>query len=514
MNNWQYHNNKMLELKKVYNKVSKQTQNKLQEIFNSFNIDFNNLYNIADNKIKNRLNTYIEEWKDKGLLTGYFGMLAKSIYNRTRVKNSEILELLIYSAYIEEQNKLEETELNIIKDDVNYYYIQGQEEAIKAQENKKEASIIPDAIFLSMLDMANYNGLTWKQHIETTMQYNAQQIYKQAIINIQQQKGLEIDSNEFQRIIQQQNRQKLNINGDKISGAVDLNLIGLNNLAKVEGIKVFDKNAKVQFISDRCDNVTPMCMNMDRMIFNINDWNEFIRYTGTSVKDIRQEKVRVFGLVKGVNAPPINNFFHWCHSYIIYLPPVEKEDNIPKMKSLINKGLKTYNNKELRQLAKETNNIANKYTTNKSKWSGKLIIDNKNIPGKLWSCNIRINNETAPHILLHEQLHAHSISYYDKDIYKKYADIEEATVQLYTQEISKKENIPIIASAYDENVNILKEINNKTHIGKDNFEFAKILFEKPVNQRIDFLEDRIYDIMQQGNIQEYVDLNNLLDKLR
>ena len=180
----------------------------------------------------------------------------------------------------------------------------------------------------------------------------------------------------------------------------------------------------------------------------------------------------------------------------------------------MNKGLKVYTNKELRQIAKETNNIANKYTTNKSKWSGKLIIDNKNTPGKLWSCNIRINNETAPHILLHEQLHAHSISYYNKDIYDKYADIEEATVQLYAQEISKKEGIHIIQSAYDDNVNILKEINNKAHIGENDFEFAKILFEKPVNQRIDFLEDKIYDIMQSGNIQEYIELNNLLDNFR
>ena len=45
------------------------------------------------------------------------------------------------------------------------------------------------------------------------MQYNAQQIYKQVILNIQQQKDLEIDSNEFQIII---NRQNKNIIAKKI----------------------------------------------------------------------------------------------------------------------------------------------------------------------------------------------------------------------------------------------------------------------------------------------------------
>ena len=68
MEYWQYHNSKMLELKKIYNRISKQTQNKLQDIFDSFNIDFEHLYNIADNKTKKKINTYIEEWKDKGLL--------------------------------------------------------------------------------------------------------------------------------------------------------------------------------------------------------------------------------------------------------------------------------------------------------------------------------------------------------------------------------------------------------------------------------------------------------------
>lgn len=154
---------------------------------------------------------------------------------------------------------------------------------------------------------------------------------------MQQQKDLKIDSSEFQTIINRQNNQKLNINNDKISGAMDLQMIGLNNLAKVEGIKSVDKNARVKFVSDKCDNVTPMCMNMDGMIFNVNDYNDFTRYIGTSLKDIRQEKLHIFGLIQGINLPPINNFFHWCHSYIMYLPPVEKQEkteynlDIPKI---------------------------------------------------------------------------------------------------------------------------------------------------------------------------------------
>lgn len=57
---WKVHDNYMRQLKQLYNKTSKQTQNKLQELLDTFNFTTENIYNIADNKIKKRINTYIE----------------------------------------------------------------------------------------------------------------------------------------------------------------------------------------------------------------------------------------------------------------------------------------------------------------------------------------------------------------------------------------------------------------------------------------------------------------------
>lgn len=147
----------MQKLKIIYQKTNKQTQNRLQELFDTFNFISENIYNIADNKTKKRINTYIEQWKEQGLLknNNYFTVLANNIYKRTRVKNSEILELLIYSAYIEEQNKLEEQEKQIMHEDTNYYYEEGQKEVNK----KKKSSIIPMALFLALLDQPNYSRI-------------------------------------------------------------------------------------------------------------------------------------------------------------------------------------------------------------------------------------------------------------------------------------------------------------------------------------------------------------------
>lgn len=362
----------MQKMKIIYQRISRQTQNKLQEIFDTFNFTSENIYNIADNKTKRRINTYIEQWKEQGLLknNSYFTVLANNIYKRTRVNNSEILELLIYSAYIEEQNKLEKQEKQIMYEDANYYYKQGQQEVNK----KKKPSMIPMALFLALLDQPNYSGFNWKQYIEATIRYNTQQIYKQVILNMQQQKDLEIDSNEFQTIINRQNNQKLNINNDKISGAMDLQMIGLNNLSKVEGIKsVTENNTKVRFIGISDERQTQMCKSLDNQEFYIHDWNEFKRYSKTNDSIV---KCRCYGLVIGLNCPPIDDGFHFCRSMIMYLPPVEKQEkteynlDIPKI------------SKEVKQILSNTKlnsnvkRLFNKYLTS----DNTEIKNNLNVP--------------------------------------------------------------------------------------------------------------------------------------
>lgn len=277
-------------------------------------------------------------------------MLAKKIYSRTRVKNSEILELLIYSAYIEEQSKLEESELNIFKDVASFYYEQGQEEVNQTLPKKKQVSVIPDAIFLTLLDMPNSKGYTWKQYIEAIIKYNADQIYRQCVINIQQNKENKIDDDIFQNLIKKQQNAKLCINEDKISGDVDLTLIGLNNQAKMQGIYSFDDKAKCKFVSIEDEATTKECQSLNGQEFYIHDWNEFYRY---SKKNDNMVKYRCYGLVTGLNLPPINDGFHWCRSWIIYLPPLEKEEKME------------YNKLELPIGENDLNSLLNKSKVNK-----------------------------------------------------------------------------------------------------------------------------------------------------
>lgn len=233
----------------------------------------------------------------------------------------------------------------------------GQQEVNQTLPKKKRklVSVIPDAIFLALLDTPNVKGYVWNEYIESIIKYNADQIYRQAIIDLQQQKELDITNDIYQNLIKRQNNSRLNVNGDKISGDIDLTLIGINNQAKLEGIYSFDDKAEVEFISIEDDKRTEMCKSLHGQKFKAHDWNEFKRYSKVNDSIV---KYKCYGLVVGLNCPPINDGFHWCRSYIIYLPSVEKEqkkeyntvDYIRKNKYTNSKNLDTNIKKALKLL--------------------------------------------------------------------------------------------------------------------------------------------------------------------
>ena len=484
---WEQHDNYMKQLKQLYNKTSRQTQNRLQEIFDTFKFTSENIYNIADNKTKKRINTYIEQWKEQGLLkkNNYFTVLANNIYNRSRVKNSEILELLIYSAYIEEQNKLKEQEKQIMYEDANYYYEQGQKEVNK----KKKPSILAMALFLALLDQPNYSGFNWKQYIEATIQYNTQQIYKQCLINIVQNKENNIDNIEFQNIIKRQQSTKLNINGDKISGAVDLQMIGLNNLTKVEGIKeVAEDNSKVRFIAVEDDKTTLMCDSLNNQEFYINKENTFDRYYGETQKELTMQRVRCNGLILGLNLPPIQHHFHYCRSYIVYLPPVEKQEKTRYNDIEYPSYIRLNVNKNYRPES-EINKIVNAIT--KLPYNIRNLIEDTNYEvfseGKVYRNNNKIRN-----------------SFYDRKEDKIYI--------IDGEDLTEGEVIHEIGHAIETKLNILNDIEyiKIRNVGLESYNKASIKYNEELGMNgiknekfISDLQGKIYDKDLQGNLRTY-----------
>lgn len=149
---------------------------------------------------------------------------------------------------------------------------------------------------------------------------------------------------------------------------------------------------------------------------------------------------------------------------------------------------------EIERMAKETDAIVGKHTSKPSKWSGRIdFLDGSEgyAAAKEWSCNISARLDIKEHQLIHEHLHARSISYYDKETYVKHQSMEELSIEMFSREICKETGIDIVYAEPYEGVKYLYEINSIAKVRKTDYEFAKNLFEVPITERANWLEQQI-----------------------
>lgn len=170
---------------------------------------------------------------------------------------------------------------------------------------------------------------------------------------------------------------------------------------------------------------------------------------------------------------------------------------------------------ESRKLAEKYDVLIDKYVSRPSKWSGAVVISDKGYTCKKWGCDIAVHLEDCPNIaILHELLHARSLSYYPKEVYYANRAIEEATAQFLAEEICKREGIPVVISkSYEHWVNILREFNRKTNIYHSELEFAQDLIEQPLYERIDWLIEKARTFIidkSGGTLSDLIDLTSRL----
>ena len=331
---WSNTDKLLREFNVKYQKLSNQLKNNLQMTFDSLNLNSGNIFQYATSEQKRKIDIMIEEWQDDGLLNGYFRYLANSIHNRKRIKNSEILYLLICKCYLKQRVKLDEYESDLFKQIANTEYQEAQREIYELNKKKDKPINISKHLLLSLLAFSNSKGYVWSDYIQATILNNTEQIHRQAIIDFQQNHKITVDRNIYESILNSQRKRYLNINRDKISGDLDVQVTSLTNNSLIEGYKEVDKNAKVRFIAEMDQRTTEMCKSLDNQIFYVNDWNTFQRYSHDDGKVVNY---KVFGLVAGVNLPPINNHFHWCRSTVTY------QTDMPR--DMLNKKLMSWNEK-------------------------------------------------------------------------------------------------------------------------------------------------------------------------
>ena len=336
MDRWNTTDEMLKEILKKYNKLNKITQDEIQSVFKSYDFNKDNLFSIADRKTLNRVNRIINSYVEENEIDTYTKYRINKIYGKSRIKNNEILDFLIFICFLKERNKLSNYENKMFQELANIEYRKAQDEVYNLKSERKEIVSLENGKVNEIISKPNPKGYIWWDYIMATILYNSNQIYRQALIDIQQNKTLDIASDIYQNLLKSQRNKYLSIRDDGIiSGDLELESLYLVNSSIKEGYLKADSKAKVKFIAEIDKRTTDMCDSLNNQIFNVNDWNTYQRY---SADDGRIVTYKTFGLEVGANLPPINNHFHWCRSTIVYQLDMPREE--------INKNLQTWDEKK------------------------------------------------------------------------------------------------------------------------------------------------------------------------
>lgn len=326
---WNYTDLKLKDYLRIYKKTNLRTQDNIQDIFNGIDFNYMDLNKPISNDQRKKLSRIVDEWKQLELLKGYFEYKTIEILNKRYITNQEMLSILLWGAYVKERNQLNEYEKVLFTEIGQDLYKQGIYE-IKPTK-KKKWSLAWEYIW-SMLCLPNVKGSSWITYIEALALTNAQEIERQTIIQLQQNKKPNIEDDVFKSILKKQQNRYISINDDKISGALDSQVVEIANKSLLKaGEDVGQKKLRARFIAEIDDRTTKMCDGMNNMLFYVNDWNRFYRYSDDDKKNVLYT---IKGLEVGANLPPINNHFHYCRSTITYLTEMKYNELIAEYNQL------------------------------------------------------------------------------------------------------------------------------------------------------------------------------------
>lgn len=148
---------------------------------------------------------------------------------------------------------------------------------------------------------------------------------------------------------------------------------------------------------------------------------------------------------------------------------------------------------EIQKASNEVNDYLNGLGLHETKWNGRIKIDNKMVKlGEFSSedCVLRVPSNVVNGTLVHEFLHSRSSAYYSDEIYQDFSKIEEGSVQLFAEEVSKAKGWTYIKT-YELETSLLREFNQILKVTENDFEFGKLLMRKSMTTRLGWLNSLV-----------------------
>lgn len=165
------------------------------------------------------------------------------------------------------------------------------------------------------------------------------------------------------------------------------------------------------------------------------------------------------------------------------------------------------------EMAKSINLDLDTICLNQSKWSGKIDISDELMGSgqKNWDCSISLIANADYADVLHELIHARSVSYFDQETYIKHYNFEEGATELLTEQLCKAKGVKFVAT-YENQVKHLLRINRRGKIYKEDYMFAKELINVPLPDRATWLIEKINENYTKGLISD-LEYDGIIDSL-